>query len=153
MIAVQMIAVLLVCFLFSGVALASSVKPDESGVYRPIIYINGEKQDLKGAIPPSGSTLVPFRAFFTTLKIEPQFNNTTKTLTAKSGETTITLTSGKRVATLNGKDVPLLQGPEFVGEGIMYVNLRFVAESFGGVVNFDKDTLTIHIDFPKLNSN
>jgi hypothetical protein len=150
----RFIAVLFVCLLFSGVqtALAGSVKPDANGAYHPIIYINGEKQDLLGTIPPSGSTLVPFRAFFTSLNVGPQFDNNTKTLTAKSGDTTITLTAGTKVATLNGNDVTLLQSP-VIEDNILYVNLRFIAESFGGVVNFDKDTLTINIDFPKADPN
>jgi hypothetical protein len=150
----RFIAVFFVCLLFSGIqtAFANSVQPDANGVYRPIININGEKQDLMGAIPPSGSTLVPFRAFFTALNIEPQFDNKTKTLTAKSGDTIITLTAGSKIATLNGKDVTLLQSPAIEND-ILYVNLRFIAESFGGVVNFDHDTLTINIDFPKSDSN
>jgi hypothetical protein len=131
------------CFMIFSVqtVLASSVKPDEKGAYRPTIYINGEKQELKGVVPPSGSTLVPFREFFSILKIVPQFDNKTKTLTAKNDETTITLTAGKRVATLNGKKVSLLQSPSLSGDDdIFYVNLRFIAEAFGGVITFDKET-------------
>ncbi|MWC30358.1 copper amine oxidase N-terminal domain-containing protein [Paenibacillus sp. MMS18-CY102] len=146
---VRFIVVMLVCVLLSGMpsALASSVKPDANGAYHPTIYINGEKQDLTGTIPPSGSTLVPFRAFFTALDVEPQFDNSTKTLTAKSGDITITLTAGTKIAALNGKKVTLLQSP-VIDEGVIYVNLRFIAESFGGIVKFDQDTLTIYINFP-----
>ncbi|MFS0726431.1 DUF2809 domain-containing protein [Paenibacillus sp. 1P07SE] len=143
-------AILIICLTFSvsHAALASAVKPDASGVYRPTIIINGEKQDLLGAVPPSGSTLVPFRAFFKALNIEPSFDNNTKTLTARSGATTITLTAGKRTATLNGEQVQLLQSPA-ISEDHLYVNLRFIAEAFGGIVQFDKETLTISIEFPE----
>lgn len=141
--------ILSVCFLFTNIqgVSADSVKPDENGVYRPTIYINGVKQDLKGSIPPSGNTLVPFREFFSTLNIQPNFNNNTKTLTASNGETTISLTAGKTKATLNGNEITLLQSPEFVEYGIMYVNLRFIAEAFDGKVSFDKSSLTIYIEF------
>ncbi|MFJ5624144.1 copper amine oxidase N-terminal domain-containing protein [Peribacillus loiseleuriae] len=143
--------VLCICLLFTSVqaAFASSIASNENGAYRPTIYINGEKQDLKGVIPPSGSTLVPFREFFSVLNIEPTFNNKTKTLTVKNDETTITLTVGKRVATLNGKEVQLLQAPK-IEDGITYVNLRFIAESFGGTVRFDKSSLKIYIDFQSI---
>lgn len=144
-------SILGLCLLFfvSHAALASAVEPDANGVYRPIIIINGEKQELLGVVPPSGSTLVPFRAFFKALNIEPQFDNNSKTLTAKSDETTITLTAGKRIATVNGENVSLLQSPVISEDQHLYVNLRFIAEAFGGNVDFDKRTLTISVDFPK----
>lgn len=137
--------VLCICLFFTGVqaATASSITSNEN---RPTIRINGEKQNLKGAILPGGSTLVPVREFFSELNIKPAFNNNTKTLTATSDETTIILTAGKKVAKLNGKEVQLLQAPQ-IEEGIMYVNLRFIAESFGGTVQFDQKSLTIDINF------
>ena len=136
---------LCICLLFTSVqsAFASSIASNEN---RPTIRINGQKQNLKGSILPSGSTLVPFRAFFSELNIKPAFNNNTKTLTVTNGETTVTLTAGKRVAKLNGKEVQVLQAPQ-IENGLMYVNLRFIAESFGGIVQFDKSSLTIDINF------
>jgi hypothetical protein len=150
------IAVLCFCFILFGVqsVLASSVAPAQQAGYpiRPIIYINGVQQDLKGVIPPSGSTLVPFRAFFSSLQLNAQFNNQTKTVTAKNDDTTVMLTAGKRVVTLNGKDVALLQSPAISeDDNLMYVNLRFIAEAFGGEVTFDKPTLSIYIKFPTTN--
>jgi hypothetical protein len=140
--------VLCMCLLFTSVqtAFAYSIASNEK---RPTIHINGEKQDLKGTILPSGSTLVPFREFFSELNIKPAFNHNTKTLTATNDKTTITLTAGKRTATLNGKEVQLLQAPK-IEDDIMYVNLRFIAESFGGTVRFDKSSLTIYIDFQSI---
>jgi hypothetical protein len=101
----------------SGHMAFAKVGPDERGAYRPTIYINGEQQNLLAlvaAIPPSGSTVVPFKEFFAILNIEPEFDNKTKTLTATSGETTITLTAGKKIATVNGKKVCLLTSPSLV---------------------------------------
>ncbi|KMY50179.1 copper amine oxidase N-terminal domain-containing protein [Peribacillus loiseleuriae] len=143
--------ILCICLLFTSVQaiFASSITLNEKGAYRPTIYINGEKRELKGVIPSSGSTLVPFREFFSVLNIEPTFNNKTKTVTVKNDKTTITLTAGKKVVTLNGKEVQLLQDPK-IEDGIMYVNLRFIAESFGGTVRFDKNSLTIYIDFQSI---
>lgn len=147
------LAVLTVYILvFGAQAVLASTGPDSrGGVYRPTIYINGDKQTLTAAIPPSGSTLVPFRAFFSALKMDAQFDNQTKTVTAKNNDTTVTLTAGKKIATLNGKEVQLLQGPELVDDGLMYVNLRFITEAFGGKVQFDKTNLTIQIDFQDIN--
>jgi Copper amine oxidase N-terminal domain len=140
--------ILCICLLFTSIqaAFASSIASNEN---RPTIRINGEKQDLKGVILPSGNTLVPFREFFSELNIKPSFNNNTKTLTATNDKTTITLTAGKKVAKLNGKEVQLLQAPQ-IENGIMYVNLRFIAESFGGTVQFDKSSLTIDINFQSI---
>lgn len=79
-----------------------------------------------------GPTFVPFREFFSVLNIERQFNNRTKTLSTRNDETTINLTVAKRIAILN-KEVPLLQSPSIGDDdGIMHVNLRFIAEALGG---------------------
>ncbi|MFD0616986.1 copper amine oxidase N-terminal domain-containing protein [Paenibacillus sp. GCM10027629] len=150
------LSVLIVCFMLVGghivLAEGTAKVTNQCWPCQPTIYINAEKQELKGNIPPSGSTLVPFRAFFSSLKLNAQFDNQTKTVTAKNDDTTITLTAGKRVATLYGKEVSLLQSPALSeDDDLMYVNLRFIAETFGAVVRFDKSTLSIYIDFPKTN--
>ncbi len=140
-----------ICLLFTSAqaAFASSSASSEYAVKRSTIYINGERQALKGAISSNGSTLVPFKEFFSVLNLKTTFNNQTKTLTATNDETTIILTAGKRTAKLDGKEIQLLQDPN-IKDGIMYVNLRFIAESFGGIVRFDKSSLTIFINFQRI---
>lgn len=130
---------------------ASTTGPDKDGVYRPTIYINDEKQNIKGFIMPSGTTLVPFRILFDTLKIEANFDNKTKTLTAVSDNTTLKLTAGQMFGIINDEKVSLIQSPFIGGDDIFQVNLRFIAEAYGAVVGFDKATLSIYINFPENN--
>lgn len=141
---------LVVCLVFSSTTLifAGTVGPDEDGAYRPTIYINDEKYSLGGIIPPSGSTLVPFRALFDALKIEASFDNTTKTLTAVNDDLTLSLTAGQMYGFINDEKIALTQSPALTDEGVLYVNLRFIAEAYGAVVAFDKEALSIAIHFP-----
>jgi hypothetical protein len=146
---------LFACFILvsAQTALASSVQK-----YRePALVINGEEQDIGAFLAASNTTMVPYREFFDTLKMEATFDNKTKTVIAKNGDTTITLTENSNTATVNGKDVHIYQSP-FIDNGIFYVNVRFIAETFGGVVTFikngtDSDHLTVSIDFPNTDSS
>ncbi|MGU3472134.1 copper amine oxidase N-terminal domain-containing protein [Paenibacillus sp. D51F] len=132
----------------AGLAGAAKAPSNNDGINRPTIVINGKVSELKAVIPPSGSTMVPFRSLFEALDLNAEFDNNTKTVTAKNDTTTVTLTAGKMTGTINGKEIKLIQSPELSrDDDLMYVNLRFIAEAFGGVVGFDKSTLTVTIDF------
>ncbi|GEM_PF-951886 len=125
---------------------AAVAAPIADEINRPNISINGEKQALQGVISPNNHTLVPFKEFFSALNIKATFTNQSKTVVATNHDTTLILTAGKTVALLNGKEVLLQQAPQIMN-GRMYVNLRFIAESFGGTVQFDQKKLEISINF------
>ncbi|MNU08169.1 hypothetical protein D3C72_2540900 [compost metagenome] len=50
---------------------------------------------------------------------------------------------------INDEKIALTQGPTLTDEGVLYVNLRFIAEAYGAVVTFDKETLSIAINIPE----
>ncbi|MGN7457719.1 copper amine oxidase N-terminal domain-containing protein [Paenibacillus pasadenensis] len=132
----------------AGLAGAAKAPSNNDGIHRPAIVINGKVAELKAVIPPSGSAMVPFRSFFEALDLNAEFDNKTKTVTAKNETTTVTLTAGKMTGTINGKEIKLIQGPSLSDDDdLMYVNVRFIAEAFGGIVGFDKSTLTVTLDF------
>ncbi|WP_219834256.1 copper amine oxidase N-terminal domain-containing protein [Paenibacillus sp. R14(2021)] len=144
------LALLTVSIVSSGTIQTHAVSAD--GTYShenmtPTIFIDGVKQDLTGFIMPSGTTLVPFRAFFDSLKIDAEFNNNTKTLLAKNDKTTIKLTADEIYGYVNDNKIKLGQSPAIVND-MFYVNLRFIAEAYGATVSFNKEDLKISISLP-----
>lgn len=119
----------------------------------PEIYVNHEKLDIYAAVATIGVTYVPFRPIFSKFNMTVNWDNTTKSVTATDGKTTIVLTNDSYTAYLNGKAVKLINPPFYNPENKrFYVNLRFVAESTGAVVNWSKsDTdANIYITNPNL---
>jgi len=117
---------------------------------RATIYINDEKLDFDAIVAYSGVSMVPFREIFEKYDMKVSWDNINKTVTASSqdGATVIKLSENKTTAFVNGKSFALSQTP-FLGGNTLYVNLRFISESIGATVNFDKPSLSIHIVFPE----
>ena len=55
---------------------------------------------------------------------------------------------GKKSATVNGKEVVLDVAP-FIVNGRTLVPIRFISETFGAQVNWDGNTKTVTIVYPK----
>jgi uncharacterized protein YjdB len=91
-----------------------------------------------------GRVKVPLRAIFDALEAEINWDQINSTVTAKKVGKIIILTVGKLEATVNGKTVTLDQSAEIVNNRIV-VPVRFVTESFGGIVGLDAATKTITI--------
>ncbi|MCM3133754.1 copper amine oxidase N-terminal domain-containing protein [Paenibacillus polysaccharolyticus] len=117
---------------------------------RATIYINDEKLDFDAIVAYSGVSMVPFREIFEKCDMKVSWDNMNKTVTASSqdGATVIKLSENKTTAFVNGKSFALSQAP-FLGGNTLYVNLRFISESIGATVNFDKPLLSIHIVLPE----
>lgn len=96
----------------------------------------------------NGRTLVPLRAIFEALGAQVEWNGNTKTVSAISGDTTITLTIDQAVAYKNNDKVILEVPAKLVNERTM-VPLRFVAESLGTTVSWDANNETINISSSK----
>lgn len=92
----------------------------------------------------SGRTLVPLRAIFEALGAKVEWHNATRTVTATRGSDQILLQVGNKTATVNNKAVTLDVEPIIIS-GRTLVPARFIAESFGMVVNWDEKTRTISI--------
>ncbi|MGW8440976.1 copper amine oxidase N-terminal domain-containing protein [Paenibacillus sp. S33] len=138
-----MVLILLIAAVFSGAIYAEEV-------FKPKVYVNNKKLDYETFISYSGVAMVPFRDIFARYDMEVKWDNAQKTVTAssKDGSNVIKLTQDSNDGYVNNKKYNLTQSPALVN-GVLYVNLRFISESIGAKVNYDKPSLSIHITLPK----
>ena len=90
--------------------------------------------------------LVPLRAVFEAMGAVVDWDTASGTATAVKGNTTVVLTIGDPLPTINGAALPEpLDQPGLLQDGRTLAPLRFVAEAFGGHVDWDAITLTASI--------
>ncbi len=129
--------VLLLYSAFPGFALAQS-----SGIS---VIVDGSR--LKFAVPPiivNVRTLVPLRTIFEHLGAKVDWNAATRTVTAVKENVRIQLTIGKRTAYKNGQKIDL-DAPGQIVKNTTMVPLRFVSESMGARVDWDRAARTVYI--------
>ena len=126
--------------LFSGVTVAYA---EESNIS---LQINGS--EISAEVPPTimeGRTMVPVRAIFEAVGANIDFDAETKTITAKKGDTTVNMTVGAKIATVNSKEVQL-DAPAVIVNGRTLAPARFVAETFGYTVQWDAENKIVKIN-------
>ncbi len=94
-----------------------------------------------------GRTLVPLRGVFEALEATVTWDEATRTVTARRGDTTVTLPIGSRFPLVNGVSVELAV-PGFIINGRTMVPARFIAESLGAEVDWNEHTRTVVITRP-----
>jgi len=111
------------------------------------VTIDGVLQNFEGqgAVLINGSTMVPMRAIFENLGATISWKESTKTVTAVKGSTTIVIQIGAQTATVNGKKVTLTKEAVLLS-GSTLVPLRFVSEALGAKVSWDAKTYTAIIE-------
>ncbi|AGL01204.1 copper amine oxidase N-terminal domain-containing protein [Desulfoscipio gibsoniae] len=132
------------------------------------VYVNYEP--LISDVPPTvidGCTIVPLRAFIEALNVEAQWDESTKTITAARENSTleptidqnqenaeftnqghlntVKLTIDQTKAYVNNKEVTMGVPAQLIN-GRAMVPLRFISESLGTEVNWDKTTQVITIN-------
>lgn len=132
-------AVLLSIAMFTAVNAA-----DINGVK---VSINGSRLDFADQKPivENGRTLVPMRAIFEGLGAEIEWDNVTKTVTSKKGDTVVSVKVGSGTMTVNGESVAL-DVPASVVNARTMVPLRAVSEAFGADVQWDALTKSVIIE-------
>lgn len=95
-----------------------------------------EYVSIDSGLNVKGRSLLPMRTLFESLGATIDWNQKTKTVTAKKDQTTIVLTIGEKKAKVNGKIIQI-DVPAQVIEGSTYVPVRFVTESLGAKVEWD----------------
>lgn len=98
-------------------------------------------------VPPllkNSRTLVPLRVIFEALGAEVDWDDSTKTVYAKSGDTEIALPVGKGEFYKNGTPVSL-DVPAIIDESRTLIPLRAAADAFGCEVDWDGETRTVLI--------
>jgi hypothetical protein len=103
------------------------------------VVLNGKVvQFSPGALSFNGNTMVPFRELFETYGATVNWDSKTQTVTAVKDTKKIILTLDSNVAYLNDKEYKLIQSP-FLIDNHMLVNLRFISESLGAQVSYNKE--------------
>ncbi|SDT19718.1 N-acetylmuramoyl-L-alanine amidase [Paenibacillaceae bacterium GAS479] len=102
-----------------------------------IIVVNGVTLKEKATVI-NGNAMIPFRELFETLGMTVDWNEKSKTVTAKNSDIEISMTNAVLTATINDQSVPLTQAP-FLEEtdNKFYINTRVVSEAAGAIVNWD----------------
>lgn len=134
--------------LIAGLTIVALITGIASAAYAQNIgvVIDGRSVDFAGSPPfmQNGSVLVPLRGVFEQLGAGVNYNNETRTIEATKGQIDVILRLGQSTAYINGQAQPLLQ-PPLVVNGSTFVPLRFVAQSFGAIVNWSDATQTVDI--------
>ena len=98
-------------------------------------------------VPPqniNGRLFVPLRAIFEALGADIEWDGSTQTVTAVKGDIVVTLTIGDTSPTVNGV-VRTIDQPGVIVDGRTLAPLRFVAEAFGGSVDWVEAENTAYI--------
>ena len=139
-----LISLFLICSFFVGAVSAE----DEIKV-----YLNGQQVQFdQKVIIVEGSTLVPMRAFFTSLDASVIWDQSTRTITSNRGDVEIKLTIDSDIAYRNGKEI-LLSTPAKIINNSTYVPLRFVGTALGDGVAWDSSTRSVRITSKNVTTN
>lgn len=140
MIAIFTVCILMLSSLFSFTAEASAKQKPAT------IYINGSELITDVSPVEKGNrTLVPFRAIFEALDAKVTWSQSTKTVGATKGDTTISFRLGSVTAKVNNEEVKLDVSAHTINNRTM-VPLRFVAETLGADVRWEQSTRTVYIE-------
>jgi len=138
-----------ICALLVAVLLISigttAIGAGSSSAGQITVFLDGRKLDFE--VPPqliNGRTMVPMRGVFSELGAAVEWDGATQTVTAKKGDTVIALQIGSTEPTINGQVRPIDQ-PGIVIAGRTLVPLRFVAEAFNIIVDWNPATNTVTI--------
>ena len=111
------------------------------------VNVTLDGKSLSFVVPPqiiNGRTLVPLRVIFEALGASVEWKDSTQTVTAVRGNTTISLRIGSNVLTKNGASVTLDVPAQLIDSRTM-VPARAVAEAFGADVKWVEATQTVII--------
>ncbi|NOU81761.1 SH3 domain-containing protein [Paenibacillus sp. LMG 31459] len=124
----------------------ASVHAEAAATPKPIsIYLDGQQlQPEARPLNISGTVLVPMRNLFEAQGAGLSWNNSSKTVTATKGGTTLTYTIGSATARLNGQPLAL-SVPGQLSQGYSMIPLRFVSEALGSTVTWDAATGSVSI--------
>ncbi|MBR1969998.1 MAG: copper amine oxidase N-terminal domain-containing protein [Clostridia bacterium] len=109
------------------------------------VYLNDKKLDFD--VPPvieEGRTLVPLRALFEAMGMTVNWDSSTSTITATSKGNSISMRVNETTATVNGKTLTMDIPPKLV-DGRTLVPVRFISESFGAEVKWDREKRIVYI--------
>ncbi len=124
----------------------------DPGKYTYNVMINGKYVEFTDAAPENinGRIMVPFRAILEALGASVDWDQVTKTVKAVFGDITIDFVVGKSDINIDNNGTKSVKSMDVVpfinaANDRTYVSTRFVAESFGYKVGWDKENKTVII--------
>lgn len=112
------------------------------------VLVNGKQVNFNGAtaVNTNGRMLVPLRSIFEAMGASVVWDNDTKTITSKKGDTEIRLAIDSNVAYINGEEI-ILDTSSIIYKDRTLVPVRFIGEAFDGTVDWDSNSKTVSIEF------
>ncbi len=124
--------------IFLALVLVVSLPSSASALEQPIaVQLDGLTLSLE--VPPvihNGRTMVPFRAIAEAMNIPVSWDDTSRTVTAGDGKTTVRLQINNPTAYINNNPVTLDAAPQIVS-GRTLIPLRFFSEAFDSIVDWN----------------
>lgn len=110
------------------------------------IFLDGKKMEFKLQQPAnySGRVLVPLRDIFEALGAKIEWEDSTKTVTAKKNDLIITYKVGSLMGNRNNEIIQI-PVPGRLVEGTTMIPLRFVGEALGAAISWDEHSKTVLI--------
>lgn len=114
---------------------------------RLVVVVDGKPVEFKGGAQPMvhhGRVMVPMRGIFEALGATLTYDPTTRTVQATRGNEAVELTFGSKIAKKNGAEI-LLDTPPTIIKNVTYVPMRFIAESLGAKLSYDKANMRLTV--------
>lgn len=115
----------------------------------PTVIVDGKTIVFKNAPAQVvlGRTMVPLRGVFEAIGAYVDYDEENRVITAKRDNEMLELRLGDKIAKKNGAEI-MLDAPPKVIDGTTMVPLRFISESLGAKVEYDKANNRILISTP-----
>lgn len=139
----KIILTLAFLFILSHICVPTEAKGE---FFAPVcIKVNSEYVKTNNhAYLKNGRTFVSLRDFGDIFSCAVSWNESTSTAKITKNSTEISVTKGKKEATVNEKKVKLDSASQIVNDR-MYVPLRFLSETLGASVSWNEKTLTANV--------
>jgi len=136
------IASLMFIFVFAGFLFTTSVLANNINIRlndKPVVF-----PDVKPFVNQDNRTMVPIRFVTEQLGMQIKWDASSKTVTILDDDKSVSLTIGKKTASINGKTTSLDTAPVLMDNRTL-VPLRFVSESFRASISWDAKTQTVSL--------
>jgi hypothetical protein len=127
--------------------LAAALSVTSAFANRIVVLVDGKPVAFKENAQPMiyrGRVMVPMRGIFEALGATLTYDPTTRTVVAQRNNESVELTFGSKIAKKNGAEI-LLDTPPSIIKNVTYVPMRFIAESLGAKLSYDKANMKLTI--------
>lgn len=122
--------------------------PTVSAYSEKVISLEIDGTVIRTEVPPTvigGRTMVPVRDIFEACGAKVNWDANTKTITGEKGNTTVVMQIDSNMLFINEKVTEMDATPVII-DGRTLAPARYVAESFGGIVDWDAENKVVMID-------